>query len=149
MRRTVLLSGKQGEEIFQHNIRLKVLWFKIIIKMNHSVNHKVNHKMNHKMNHSVNHKVNLLINKDINKNITYPLYPPWSSSRNLPQPIRNGVLAILLKQNTAMRYWLVYRKMILCWQRKITQMHAGGRKQQSGISKSRRTGFAKIYLCNT
>lgn len=133
MRRTVLLSGKQGEEIFQHNIRLKVLWFKIIIKMNHSVNHKVN----------------LLINKDINKNITYPLYPPWSSSRNLPQPIRNGVLAILLKQNTAMRYWLVYRKMILCWQRKITQMHAGGRKQQSGISKSRRTGFAKIYLCNT
>ncbi len=141
MRWMVLLSGKQGEGIFRHNIRLKVLWFKIIIKMNHSVNHK--------MNHSVNHKVNLLINKDINKNIIHPLYPPWSSSRNLPQPIQNGVLAILLKQNTAMWYWLVYRKMIWCWRRRIMQIHAGGRKQQSDISKSQRTGFAKIYLCNT
>ena len=145
MRRMVLLNGKQEEEIFQHNIRLKALWFKIVIKMNHSANHKVNHKVNH----SANHKVNLLINKDINKNIIHPLYPPWSSSRNFPQPIRNSVLAILLKRNTAMRYWLVYRKMIWYWQHRIMQIHAGGRKQQSDISKSRRTGFAKIYLCNT
>lgn len=78
-----------------------------------------------------------------------PPISPWSSLRNLPQPIQSGVLAILLKQNTAMRYWLVYRKMIWYWQHRIMQIHAGGRKQQSDISKSRRTGFAKIYLCNT
>ena len=114
-------------------------------KMHHSLNHKVNCKMHH----SLNHKVNLLINKDININKIHPLYPPWKNSESLPRPIRNGVLDVLLKQNTAMRYWLVYRKMIWYWPHRIMQIYADGRKQQSGILKSRRTFYERTCLCST
>ena len=123
----------------------KINRFKITVKMNHSLNHKVNYKLHH----SLNHKVNLLINKDININKIHPLYPPWNGMQSLPQSIRNGVLVVLLKQNTAMRYWLVYRKMIWYWPHRIMQIYADGRKQQSGILKSRRTFYERTCLCST
>lgn len=50
--------------------------------------------------------------KEGKKGRNTPLYPPWKNLESLQQSIRNGVLVVLLKQNTAMWYWLVYRKMI-------------------------------------
>lgn len=79
---------------------------------------------------------------------THPLYPPWKNLESLQQSIRNGALAVLLKQNTAMRYWLVYRKMIWYWPHRIMQIYADGRKQQSGILKSRRTFYERTCLCS-
>lgn len=48
--------------------------------------------------------------KEGKKGRNTPLYPPWNGLRILPQLIRKSVLAIWLRQNTAMRYWRVCRK---------------------------------------